>query len=115
MILHCSIYAVNGQVMTALRGRPRLMIAPTAPSRTTGKYNLVMYIIALAWLYVTVLMALTETSVVAGILSLLFYGLLPIALLLWLFGGRVALRRARRTPDQPTSQPDHANQDMPEH
>jgi hypothetical protein len=51
-----------------------------------------MHIVVIAWLYVTVLMALTETSVVAGILTLLFYGLLPTTLLLWLFGG--AGRRA---------------------
>lgn len=53
-----------------------------------------MYIIAIGWLYVTVLMALTETSIIAGILTLLFYGLLPIALLLWLFGGPARRRRA---------------------
>lgn len=53
-----------------------------------------MYIVAIAWLYVTALMALTETSVVAGILSLLFYGLLPISLLLWIFGGPGCRRRA---------------------
>ena len=43
-----------------------------------------MYIIAIGWLYVTVLMALTETSVVAGVLTFLFYGLFPVALLVWL-------------------------------
>jgi hypothetical protein len=54
-----------------------------------------VYIIAIGWLYVTVLMALTEGSVVAGLLSLTFYGLLPVALLLWLFGGPTRRRRAR--------------------
>ncbi|WP_313951904.1 hypothetical protein [Accumulibacter sp.] len=54
-----------------------------------------MYIVAIGWLYVTILMALTETSVVAGVLTLLFYGLLPTALLLWLFGGPARRRRAR--------------------
>ena len=54
-----------------------------------------MYIVAIGWLYVTILMALTETSVVAGVLTLLFYGLLPTALLLWLFGGATRRRRAR--------------------
>lgn len=47
-----------------------------------------MYIISIAWLYVTLLMALTETSVVAGVLSFVFYGLVPTALLWWLGGGR---------------------------
>ena len=45
-----------------------------------------MYIVAIAWLYVTILMAATETSLVAGILSFVFYGLAPLALLLWLMG-----------------------------
>ncbi len=45
-----------------------------------------MYIIAIGWLFVTVLMAATETNLVAGILTLVFYGLAPLALFLWLFG-----------------------------
>jgi hypothetical protein len=53
-----------------------------------------MYIIAIGWLYVTVLMAFTETSILAGVLTFLFYGLFPVALLLWLLG--TPLRRKRR-------------------
>lgn len=45
-----------------------------------------MYIIAIAWLYVTVLMAATEKTVTAGILTFVFYGLLPCAILLWTLG-----------------------------
>ena len=45
-----------------------------------------MYIVAIAWLYVTLLMAAAETSIVAGVLTFAFYGLAPLALLLWLFG-----------------------------
>ncbi len=45
-----------------------------------------MYIIAIAWMYVVVLMAATEKSIAAGILTFVFYGLLPCALLLWLLG-----------------------------
>lgn len=45
-----------------------------------------MYIIAIAWIYVTVLMAATEKTVVAGILTFVFYGLLPCAILLWVLG-----------------------------
>jgi hypothetical protein len=44
---------------------------------------------------VTVLVALNETSVVAGIASFLFYGLLPCALLLWLGGSRARRQRQR--------------------
>lgn len=45
-----------------------------------------MYIIAIAWLYVTVLMAATEKTITAGVLTFVFYGLLPCALLLWILG-----------------------------
>jgi hypothetical protein len=54
-----------------------------------------MYIVAIGWLYVTVLVALNETSVVAGIASFLFYGLLPCGLLLWLGGSRARRQRQR--------------------
>ncbi len=47
-----------------------------------------MYIIAIAWLYLTTLMAATEKTVTAGLLTFFFYGLLPCALLLWLLGVR---------------------------
>lgn len=45
-----------------------------------------MYIVAIAWLYITLLMAATEASVVAGVLTFVFYGLLPCALFLWVVG-----------------------------
>jgi biotin transporter BioY len=53
-----------------------------------------MYIIAIGWLYVTVLLAASEPSIVVGILSFLFYGLLPCSILLWMSGSKV--RRQRR-------------------
>jgi len=51
-----------------------------------------VYIVAIAWLYVTLLMATAETSWVAGVMTFAFYGVAPLALLLWLFG---IPRRAR--------------------
>lgn len=54
-----------------------------------------MYIVAIAWIYVTLLMALAETNVTAGILTFTLYGLLPLALLLWLFGTPIRRRRLR--------------------
>jgi hypothetical protein len=56
-----------------------------------------MYIVAIAWLYVALMMSITERSVVAGVLTFVFYGLAPCALVLWLFGGpvRAATRRQR--------------------
>jgi hypothetical protein len=49
-------------------------------------YTLVMYIIAIGWIYVTLLMAVTETNITAGILTFTLYGLAPLSLLLWLLG-----------------------------
>ena len=41
-----------------------------------------MYIVAIGWLWVVLMMALTEASVTAGVLTFLFYGLFPLALFL---------------------------------
>ena len=46
-----------------------------------------MYVVAIGWLYVVTLMAFAEPNVVAGVLTFVFYGLLPLSLLMWLFGG----------------------------
>jgi hypothetical protein len=54
-----------------------------------------MYIVASAWIYVTLLMAVTEVNITAGILTFFFYGLMPLALLLWLFGTPARRRRLR--------------------
>lgn len=62
-----------------------------------------MYIVAIGWLYVTLLMAMTESSVIAGIASFLFYGLCPTALLLWLGGFRA--RRRKRHADEDSERP----------
>lgn len=61
-----------------------------------------MYIVAIAWLYVVMLMALTEESVIAGIMTVLLYGLAPLALFLWLVGTpqRRRNRRSAVDPDQ---------------
>jgi len=84
-----------------------------------------VYIVAIAWLYVVVLMAATETSWVAGLMTLLFYGLLPLSIVLFLFGTPERRRRAARAAaaadaaasglaDQPVGEPDgaHAEQDQ---
>jgi hypothetical protein len=64
-----------------------------------------MYLIAIAWIYVATMMALTETSVVAGLLTFLFYGLAPLALFLWLMGTR-ARRRLKHKREASSLQPD---------
>ena len=44
-----------------------------------------MYIIAIAWIYVVLMMAITETSLTASIMTFLFYCVLPLALFFYLF------------------------------
>lgn len=69
-----------------------------------------MYIIAIGWLYVTLLMAFTESSVVAGILSFVFYGLMPTALLFWLLGTKARRQRSTRVAgDQIADDPDRSD------
>jgi hypothetical protein len=58
-----------------------------------------MYIVAIAWLFVTILMALTERSVTAGLLTFLLYGLAPLVLFWWIVG--TPRRRARRAANAP--------------
>lgn len=67
-----------------------------------------MYIVAIAWLYVTLLMALTEPSVTGGVLTFLFYGLFPCALFLWLLGTPQRRRNLMR-PQQEAGKPDRSD------
>jgi hypothetical protein len=61
-----------------------------------------VYIVAVAWLYVTLLMAATEPSFVGGLLTFLAYGAGPLALFLYLFGRRrPPSRPVRESTDQP--------------
>ncbi len=52
-----------------------------------------MHIVAIAWLFVTILMALTERSITAGLLTFVFYGLAPLTLFWWVVAS--PRRRAR--------------------
>ncbi len=55
-----------------------------------------MYIIAIGWLWVAFMMAITEPSVVSALLTFLFYGLLPCSLLMYLLGTPGRRRRKRK-------------------
>lgn len=56
-----------------------------------------MYVVAIAWIYVTILVALTQPTLLRGILTFLGVGLAPLALWLWLIGTPQRRRaRARR-------------------
>ncbi|MES2106586.1 MAG: hypothetical protein V4634_21385 [Pseudomonadota bacterium] len=43
-----------------------------------------MYIIAIAWIYVVLMMSITEPTVIAGIMTFLMYCVLPLTIILYL-------------------------------
>ncbi|USX24582.1 hypothetical protein NHH73_18400 [Oxalobacteraceae bacterium OTU3CINTB1] len=57
-----------------------------------------MLIVAIAWIYVVGLMALTEPTVVAGIVTFLFYCVLPLGTLIYIAG--TGKRKARRRAEE---------------
>ncbi len=73
-----------------------------------------MWIVAIAWIYVVGLMAVTEPSIIAGIMTFLAYCALPLSILFYLTGGK--RRRARREraaahDAKASSSPDAGNPD----
>jgi biotin transporter BioY len=52
-----------------------------------------MFIVAIGWIYVVLMMSITETTAVAGVMTFILYGLVPVALLLYISGGRQRKRR----------------------
>ena len=66
-----------------------------------------MYLILIAWLYVTLMMAIAEATnpvgtVLGGVLTFIFYGLLPMAIVGYILGTPARKRRlkARREKEQ---------------
>jgi hypothetical protein len=58
-----------------------------------------MYIVAIGWLFVILMMTITATSFLSGLMQLFCFGILPLGLFLWIVGTperrrRVALRNA---------------------
>lgn len=73
-----------------------------------------MYIVLIAWLYVTVLMAATEPSITAGVLTFTTFGLIPCALFLWLFGTPQRRRNQAKLQAQQQAAELLANQNLSE-
>lgn len=47
-----------------------------------------MHLVAIGWMYVVFMMSITEETIVAGVMTFLFYGLVPVAIILYLGGSR---------------------------
>jgi hypothetical protein len=54
-----------------------------------------MYIVAVGWIYVVLMMSITEHSVVAGIMTFMLYGVLPLTIILYVMGSPKR-RRSRK-------------------
>jgi hypothetical protein len=67
------------------------------------RFRIVMHIVAIAWIYVVLMMSITERSVIAGIMTFLLYGVFPLAVILYLMG---APQRRRRRSEAEKSAPD---------
>lgn len=68
-----------------------------------------MYIVAIGWLYVVLMMAVASHSVLAGVMRFIFYGLLPVALLLWIVGTPARRRRRAMQAGPEQAQSDRAD------
>lgn len=73
-----------------------------------------MYIVAIGWAYVIVMMALTASSVGKALAILLFLGALPLALFIYAAGGR-RQRRSVAVTDQVTDQRNAADSEPDQH
>ena len=69
-----------------------------------------MYIVAIGWAYVILMMALTAGSVAKGLAILVFLGVIPLALFVYAFD-RPRKRRSVAVPDQRADQHDAADSD----
>jgi len=63
-----------------------------------------MYIVAIGWAYVILMMAITASSVGKALAILIFLGVLPIALFVYAVGGRRRRIRSMTVPDQVADQ-----------
>nr|WP_293995519.1 hypothetical protein [Sphaerotilus sp.] len=67
-----------------------------------------MYLVAIAWLYVTLMMALAEAThpngtLLGAFVTLLLYGVGPLSLVLYLMG--TPLRRKKRLAEEQAQEP----------
>jgi membrane protein implicated in regulation of membrane protease activity len=83
-------------------------------------YGLIMYIVVIAWLYVVLMMSITEHTVVAGIMTFLLYGVLPLSIILYVTGSPQRRRRkqeeekARRANSLSSTASEPQSQGLPE-
>ena len=65
-----------------------------------------MYIVAIGWAYVILMMAITASSIGKALATLVFLGVLPLALFVYVAGGSRRRRRSMALADEVTRQGD---------
>lgn len=68
-----------------------------------------MYIVAIAWLFVATMAAVAQPNVTAAIVTLLFWGVFPLALFLWIMARRQRRELADKVVHQVVGDGDGAN------
>lgn len=59
-----------------------------------------LYLIAIAWIYVVLLMSLAESSVIAGIMTFIFYCIVPLGLVLYILSSPARKRQIKKTEQE---------------
>lgn len=54
-----------------------------------------LYLIAIAWIFVVLMMAITESSFIAGIMTFIFYCIIPLSLVLYILSSSARKRKIR--------------------
>jgi hypothetical protein len=83
---------VIGPLKAQARGVTEQLEFLTADPRESSSHP--VYIVAIGWLYVVIMMAVTETSFMSGAVTLICYGIVPLGLFLWIVGTPQRRRRA---------------------
>lgn len=67
------------------------------------------YLVAIGWIYVVLLMSMTEASLVAGVGTFLLYGVFPLSIVLYVMGGPQRKRKRqgveKNIPQQGATEP----------
>ena len=100
---HATLYAL-------VVGLAYRLVTNTLDSLDPWDAQLVLYLVAIGWLYVVLMMALAEAlapngGVLGAVFTFVLYGVLPLALVLYILG-RPARRRARRARQASADPPD---------